>query len=105
MNREEFEEEIIEHAVLRLNGNIMGVVLGIVVGLIIFAATIWLVVKGGESVGTHLGLLGQFFVGYSVTFVGSLIGALYGFVVGYLIGFLVAWIYNRIIILKAHLKR
>lgn len=100
VEQEHLEEEILEHAVLRLNGNILGIVLGIVSGLIIFVATNWLIIKGGSNVGTHLNLLSQFFIGYSVTFTGSLIGMIYGFVTGYLIGFLTAWIYNRIVILK-----
>ena len=96
------EEELLEQAVLHFNGNILGIVFGTVTGLIILIATNWLVIRGGENVGTHLGLLSNFFVGYSVTFVGSLIGAIYGFVTGYILGFLTAWIYNRIVILLRH---
>jgi hypothetical protein len=83
-----------------LNGQVLGLVLGIVGALIIFAATNWLVLKGGEVVGPHLSLLGQFFVGYSVTFLGSLVGAVYAFIIGYLSGRLVGWIYNAIVSLK-----
>ena len=83
------EDEMIRRAVLRLNGNILGFVFGSVAAVVIFVATNWLVIKGGETVGPHLGLLGQFFIGYSVTFVGSLIGAVYGFFVGYLSGLLI----------------
>lgn len=94
------EEEVIKSAVLRLNGNILGIVLGIIGALIIFVATNWLVIKGGDVVGPHLGLLSQFFIGYSVTFVGSLIGALYGFVIGYLSGLLIGLIYNAVVFLR-----
>lgn len=90
------EEEIIRKAVVRLNGNILGLVLGFIVALLIFVATNWLVLKGGEVVGPHLSLLNQFFIGYSVTFFGSLIGAAYGFISGYLSGLLIGWIYNAI---------
>ncbi len=96
------EEQLLEQAVLHFNGNILGIVFGTVTGLIILIATNWLVIRGGENVGTHLGLLSNFFIGYSVTFVGSLIGAIYGFVTGYILGFLIAWIYNRIVILLRH---
>jgi riboflavin transporter FmnP len=103
IGEEDFEEEqLLKQAILHLNGNILGIVLGTVTGLIILVATNWLVIKGGEDVGTHLGLLSNFFIGYSVTFVGSLIGAIYGFVTGYVLGFLIAWIYNRIVILLRH---
>lgn len=94
------EEEIIRRAVVRLNGNILGFVLGTIAALIIFAATNWLVIKGGDVVGPHLSLLGQFFIGYSVTFVGSLIGSLYGFFAGYLSGLLVGWVYNGVLSLR-----
>ncbi len=100
MDKEIFEEELIKHAVLRLNGNVSGIVTGIIAGLAIFVATNWLVIKGGADVGRHLILLSQFFIGYSVTFVGSLIGMIYGFLTGYIIGFLIAWIYNKVVILK-----
>ena len=96
------EEQLLEQAVLHFNGNILGIVFGTVTGLIILVATNWLVIRGGENVGTHLGLLRNFFIGYSVTFVGSLIGAVYGFLTGYILGFLIAWIYNRIVILRGH---
>lgn len=94
------EEEIIRKAVIKLNGHILGFVLGVIGALAIFAATNFLLLKGGEVVGPHLGLLDQFFIGYSVTFVGSLIGAAYGFVVGYLCGLFIAWIYNMVISLR-----
>ena len=99
-NNDKAEEEIIRRAVLRLNGNILGFVLGAVGALVIFAATNWLVFKGGESVGQHLGLLGQFFIGYSVTFVGSLIGAIHGYIIGYLSGLLIGWVYNAVLFLR-----
>ena len=82
---------------LRLNAIMQGVVTGIVAGLGIFIATNWLVLKGGDVVGPHLGLLGHFFIGYNVSFVGSLIGFVYAFVTGFLIGYFTARIYNRIV--------
>ena len=51
-------------------------------------------------VGPHLSLLGQFFIGYQVTFVGSLIGLAYGFVTGFLVGYCGARIYNFVVGLK-----
>ncbi len=87
-------EEVVLTRLLRLNAVVQGVVTGIVVGLGVFIATNWLVLKGGEVVGPHLSLLGQFFVGYRVTFAGSLIGAAYGFVCGFAGGYLIARMYN-----------
>jgi hypothetical protein len=79
---------------MRLNGLILGLALGLVFGLGIFLATIILLMKGGEEVGPHLALLGQFFIGYRVTLVGSFIGFLYGLLVGFLVGYMIAGLYN-----------
>jgi hypothetical protein len=89
-------EEVILTRLVRLNARIQGVVIGLMAGTGLFAATNWLVLKGGKAVGLHLSLLGQFFIGYSVTFPGSLVGFVYAFVCGYVIGYSVARIYNWI---------
>jgi hypothetical protein len=94
------DENILRHAVIRLNGHILGLVIGLISGLVIFVATIWLVLKGGDEIGPHLGLLGQFFIGYDVTYAGSLIGAAYGFAVGYASGLVIGWIYNAVVSVK-----
>jgi ABC-type nitrate/sulfonate/bicarbonate transport system permease component len=93
--------------VLRLNGKILGLVLGILLGLTIFIGTNWLLIKGaiapGEKqvVGPHLQLLSQFFLGYRVSFLGSIIGFFYGFALGTLCGSAIGWIYNRIADLRS----
>ena len=79
--------------------------LGLVAGLLIFVATNFLIIKGGENVGAHLGLLGNFFYGYSVTFLGSLVGFFYGLLTGYIVGFLIGWIYNSVVNLRTHFRR
>jgi len=89
-------EKVVLTRLLRLNATIQGVVTGIVAGLAIFIATNWLVLKGGDVVGPHLSLLGQFFIGYRVTFLGSLIGFAYAFAVGFVLGYLVGRMYNWI---------
>lgn len=97
-------EKIVLTRVLRLNEHIYGIVLGLVTGVGIFVLTNWLVLKGGPLtpegevlIGPHLALLGQFFIGYDVSFVGSWIGLFYGLLTGYIVGFLVAKIYNWIV--------
>ncbi len=101
------DEEKLLQAVAMLNAKTLGLVLGILLGLGIFIATNWIVLKGpqlneaGEYVmGPHLKLLSEFFIGYRVSFVGSLIGFVYGFAVGTISGALIGWIYNRIVILR-----
>lgn len=99
------DDGLLGRAVLKLSGNILGLVLGILFSLIIFVATNWLVIKGGTVVGPHLQLLNQYFIGYSVSFIGSLIAIPYAFVTGYLAGFIIAWIYNGVVALTARKQR
>ncbi len=93
-------EKKLLHSTLWLNTEAVGLGIGLVCGLIVFVATNWLVIKGGPTVGPHLQLLSQFFIGYSVTFLGSLIGFMYGFALGAMTGGLIAWIYNKIAALR-----
>jgi hypothetical protein len=99
---QEFQEEptalekVVLTQVMRMNATINGIVVGLVVGSGMLIATLWLVIKGGEVVGPHLGLLDQFFIGYSVTFGGSLVGFVYGFLVGFAIGYFIAFTYNTL---------
>jgi hypothetical protein len=94
---EKTPEEVVLTRPLRLNVTIQGIVTGVVAGLGVFIATNWLVLKGGEVVGPHLSLLGQFFIGYRVTFVGSLVGFAYACVCGFVVGYSVARMYNWLV--------
>ena len=93
-------EKIVMTRLLRVSATVYGVVTGLLAGLGMFIATNWLVLKGGPVVGPHLVLVSQFFIGYRVTFVGSLIGFGYGFVLGFVVGYPIAWLYNRLLDLK-----
>lgn len=101
------DEEKLLRAVTVLDAKMLGLILGILLGLAIFIATNWLVLKGphlnkaGEYVmGPHLALLSQFFIGYKVSFTGSIIGFIYGFAAGTIGGALIGWIYNRIVMIR-----
>lgn len=91
------DEEILFKGVLRLNFKATGLALGFLCGFTIFIATNWLVIKGGDPVGPHLSLLNQYFIGYRVSFLGSLVGFFYGFLVGAAGGAMIGWIYNKIV--------
>jgi hypothetical protein len=100
-------EEKLYSGILRLNSQILGLILGLLFGLAIFIATNWLVLKGGTVnargqyvIGPHLQLLSQFFIGYKVSFLGSIVGFAYGFAIGTLSGALVGWIYNKFVDLR-----
>lgn len=96
MDASQDRADIVLTRLARFNATVHGLVLGILLGGIVFVATNWLILKGGggRPVGPHLALLGQYFIGYRVTFLGSLIGLAYGFVTGFVVGYLVAWLYN-----------
>ena len=98
-------EDIILTRVIRLNALVQGLVTGLLVGLVIFVATNWLILKGGPVVGPHLALLGQFFIGYRVTFLGSLIGFTYGFATGFCVGYFMASVYNRMVARRPRVPR
>ncbi len=83
-------DALVKVRMVRLNATIQGIAAGVILGLGLFVATNWLVVKGGPVVGPNLSLLGQFFIGYRVSFVGSLIGLAYGFVLGFVVGYVTA---------------
>jgi hypothetical protein len=91
------EEQALRKTILRASEQGWGIAIGFLLGLGLFLATVVLVLKGGPNPGPHLGLVGIYFPGYSVTWIGSVIGFIYAFVVGYAIGRTVATIYNRLI--------
>ncbi len=98
------EKENLFSSILILNARIIGLALGLILGLIIFIMTNWLTIKGGSVtptgeyvVGPHLQLLSQFFIGYKVSFIGSLIGFAYGFAIGTISGAFIGWIYNKFV--------
>ena len=91
------DEADIKRALLRLNARAWGIAVGLLLGVGLFAATNVLVIKGGEEVGPHLALLGSYFPGYTVSFLGSLIGFVYAFVMGYVLGRLIGVAYNTLV--------
>lgn len=90
-------ENAVRIHLVRLKAKFAGTVSGLIFALGVFVATNWLVLKGGTVVGPHLSLLSQYFIGYNVSFVGSLIGVAYALVVGYCCGYSFAWIYNLMV--------
>jgi protoporphyrinogen oxidase len=87
-------EEALARVFTRLDRTAFGAALGIVCGAALFAATLALVIKGGDVVGANLRLLAQYFPGYRVTPAGSLAGLVYGFCAGYVVGWLFAFLRN-----------
>lgn len=90
------EQQVVRQTIARIHEKGWGIAFGSLFAVGLIVATNVLILRGGEVVGPHLGLLRWYFPGYSVTFGGSLIGAVYAFVLGYGLGRAVAMIYNRL---------
>jgi hypothetical protein len=91
------ELRALRHAVSRASEQGWGIAIGLLLGLGLMLATIVLVVKGGPNPGPHLSLLGIYFPGYRVTWLGAFIGFAYAFVVGYAVGRTIATFYNKML--------
>lgn len=90
------ERALVTAAIARLRARVMAVIFGTISATGLFLATVWLVIRGGEQVGPHLGLLGNYFPGYTVTVPGAFIGALYAAALGGAVGWTIAYLYNTV---------
>jgi ABC-type transport system involved in cytochrome c biogenesis permease subunit len=75
-----------------MNGKAFAVAAGILWGVLLFALTL---LEAARGAGHTLWLLSAVYLGYSVTYPGSVVGLVYGFVSGALIGAAFCWLYNR----------
>lgn len=90
-------DKVIIEAFAKVDKKALGLAVGTVCGLAVFGATLFLLFKGGDVVGPNLALLGQFFIGYTVTVKGAFIGLLYGFAAGFVLGWLIAFFRNSLL--------
>jgi len=94
------KQEEISRAFARIRTGVLTFVCAMIGGVGLFVMTAWLLMKGGPHVGQHLQLLSNYFIGYSVTWSGSLVGLFYGALVGGVIGWAVSTLYNKVISLR-----
>ena len=94
------EEQLISQAIARLRAGALAIVCGLLAGTLLFIATLWLVILGGDQVGPHLGLLANFLPGYRVSWGGAALGFVYGLLIGGIAGWSTAWIYNFVVTLR-----
>lgn len=90
-----------QRRIIRMDAMVWALTIGIMGGLGLFVATNWLVFRGGIQVGKHLSLLSNYFVGYSVTFKGSLVGFGYAFAVGFIATWVLVTVYNSVARLRS----
>lgn len=93
-------QRTITRRVLRMRVFPQSLAVAILCAIGLFVATNWLVLRGGKDVGQHLGLLRYYFLGYSVTFLGSFIGAAWAFAVGFIATYIVSSVYNFVVELR-----
>jgi hypothetical protein len=96
---------IIVQSLAKLDGVALGISLGCLFGLAVFLSTNVLLIKGGDVIGPNLALLGHYFVGFEVTFAGSIVGMIYGFITGFVFGWLTAILRNTVIAVYIHILK
>jgi protoporphyrinogen oxidase len=87
-------DKVLIQTFAKLDKFAFGTAVGLVCGLAILLSTSWLIIKEGEVIGPNLQLLGQYFIGYTVTMKGAFIGMAYGFLWGFAFGWLFAGLRN-----------
>jgi protoporphyrinogen oxidase len=87
-------EKVLIRAFARMDKFAFAVAVGTVCGLMVLSATLWIISRGGDVLNSHLRLLGQYFIGYTVTVKGGFIAFGYSFFWGFLFGWLFAYLRN-----------
>ena len=90
-------EELLEEAFARYDPIALGGALGVVAGSCLFLATTVLLLRGGETVGPNLSLLGTYLLGYDVSWAGALLGSLEATIGGFALGAVMAGLINALI--------
>ncbi len=104
MSNKKIPETETVYTIARIKAGILAIVTALLGGMLIFVMTAWLLIKGGPFPGYHLRLLGEYFIGYTVSWTGCFVGFLYGALVGGLAGWAIGMIYNRIVKFKLREK-
>lgn len=101
------------HAFAPVHKSALGIAVGLTFGALVFAVTAFHVTVAANARDVELlGLLGQYFYGYTVSWKGAVIGLLWGCFTGYVTGwfaafarnlFLAAWL--LLVRAKAHLSQ
>ena len=94
-------KESITHIFPRLDPVALGFALGITSGIMLFAATLFLLIRDGMATGPHLALLSNFIPGFSVTVLGALVGLRGLFGLGFIFGSIFAYLRNLLVFISA----
>jgi hypothetical protein len=91
------DKAILMAAFAKMDAVALGVAVGSTWALMLLLATAILLLKGapqGESIGSHLNLLGIYLPGYRVSWGGGMLGAVYVWFLGAVTGFVLALLWN-----------
>jgi len=89
--------DVLRRAFARYDPVALGCALGVVMGTLVFLATAALLLQGGDVIGPHLSLLGNYLWGYRVTWMGAILGSLEAGIAGFILGLVMANIVNGLI--------
>ena len=87
----------VSRAVARMHNGVLALTCAVMGGVGLFGMTAWLLIKNGDYTGIHLQLLRHYFIGYSVTWPGSIVGFFYGALLGGCVGWTIGKIYNGVV--------
>jgi protoporphyrinogen oxidase len=87
-------EKVLIGAFARMDKLAFATAVGTICGLLVLGATLWIISRGGDVLNSHLRLLAQYFVGYTVTVKGGFIAFGYSFFWGFLFAWLFAYLRN-----------
>lgn len=79
---------------MKLNIKAFALTCGILWGIAVFALAWWMIFQRGAT--GELTTLGQIYIGFNLSALGSLIGLVWGFVDGLIGGAIFAWLYNKL---------
>ncbi|HEY2805912.1 MAG TPA: hypothetical protein VGI92_08640 [Gemmatimonadales bacterium] len=94
----------VERAFRPLHKRGFGIALGAASGLFVFAATAILLLRH-EPDAIRLGILCEYFYGYTVSWAGAFIGLAWGFFAGYVAGWFAAFVRNFVMAASLWLGR
>ena len=90
-------EEVLAAAFARYDPPALGAAVGLVLGAGLFLATAIAILRGPEGADRVLGLIGQYLIGYEVSWAGAAVGLLGAGIGGFLFGWLLARAINGLI--------
>jgi hypothetical protein len=85
---------MVREAFARFDPVALGTAVGSIAGIGLFLATVILLLRGGKVVGPMLSLLGNYIIGYKVTWAGAFVGLFETTILGFVFGYLLAQAIN-----------